>query len=476
MAVYRRHLDRLTSTDASFLQRETDSAHMHIGGLLLFAGAAPKLEELLDHIRSRLHLVPRYRQKLAFPPPGGGRPLWIDDPDFSLERHVHAMSLPAPGDDAQLLELAEQIASRPLDRHRPLWELWLVDGLGPAAPGTGERFALIAKNHHALVDGISGVDLATALLELTPEPRRPAPAGLRAWQPQPPPDALEFLAAGARDGLRSAIGIVDATARALTAPRHSATTLRDAGAGLCALLGELGSPAPRTPLNVAIGPQRRLRVVRQALNDYRTVKQAYEVTVNDIVLSVVAGAVGEWLRSRAVDTEGLELRALVPVSLRGADEHGTLGNRLALMRGPLPVGVTDPLRRLRQVSESMGTLKRSNQAVGAATLAAMNDRLPPAVLAQASRLQFSPWLFNLLVTNIPGPQVPLYLRGRRLTELIPVAFLPEHHALAVAVMSYNGRIAYGLLGDEAALPDIDVIVAGIERSLQLLLDGAGVTR
>jgi diacylglycerol O-acyltransferase len=349
-----------------------------------------------------------------------------------------------------------------------------VDGLAPAEADGGKRFALIAKNHHALVDGISGVDLATVLLEPTAERRRPAPAGLRAWRPQPPPDALELLEAGARDGLRSAIGIAGAAAKALTTPGRSAAAAMDAGAGLRALLGELVSPAPRTPLNVAIGPRRRLRVVSQRLDDYRSVKQTCGVTVNDVVLTVVAGALGDWLRARALDTEGLELRALVPVSLRGKDERGTLGNRLALIRGPLPVGVTDPLRRLRQVSEGMNALKRSNQAVGAAALAAMSDRLPPAVLAQASRLQFSPWLFNLLVTNIPGPQAPLYLHGRRLTDLIPVAFLPEGHALAIAVMSYDGQIAYGLLGDHGSLPDMDLIASGIERSLAQLLAGAGL--
>lgn len=469
----RRHLDRLTSTDASFLQRETASAHMHIGGLLLFEGPAPALGALRNHVRRRLHLVPRYRQKLVFPPRGGGRPLWIDDHEFELEWHVRQASLPAPGDEDLLTELAASIASRPLDRRRPLWELWLVDGIRPATGATVERFAMVAKHHHALVDGISGVDLATVLLDLTPEPPRPDTTGLRPWRAQRPPDSLELLCAGVRDGMRAAISLTTLTARALATPRRSATALSEAGTGLSALLAELGRPAPRTPLNVPIGPQRRLRVVSQRLDDYRAIKSSAGVSVNDVVLTVVAGAAGEWLRSRAYDTDGLELRALVPVSLRAAEERGTLGNRLALMRGPLPVGITDPVRRLRTVSRAMDGLKRSKQAVGAAALAAMSDRLPPAVLAQASRLQFSPWLFNLLVTNVPGPQVPLYIMGKRLTDLIPVAFLPAGHALAVAVMSYDGRIAYGLLGDHASLPDMDVLAGGIDQSLAQLYDAVG---
>ena len=241
-------------------------------------------------------------------------------------------------------------------------------------------------------------------------------------------------------------------------------------------LGELVwaglNPAPETPLNVPIGPHRRYAVVRQQLADYKEIKDALGGTVNDVVLTVVSGALGQWLRSRGVRTEGLEMRALVPVSVRTDEQRGTLGNQLTVMRGPLPVYIDDPVARLRFIRAAMDGLKESKQAVGAATLAAVNSLAPPTILAQASRLNFSTRLFNLLVTNIPGPQLPLYVLGRELQDLFPVAFLPENHALAIAIMSYNGGLDYGLLGDYDAMPDIDVVADGIEASLAELLAAA----
>jgi WS/DGAT/MGAT family acyltransferase len=470
--VAQQHLDRLTSTDAGFLHQESASAHMHIGGVLLFDGPAPRIEALLDHVRGRLHLLPRYRQKLAVPPGGSGRPLWVDDPNFNLEYHVRHAGLPAPGSEAQLWEMVARIASRPLDRGKPLWEFWLVEGIEPARGAAGERFAMICKNHHALVDGISGIDLATVLLDFSPEPAPVDTAELQPWQPRPQPNTLELLLASARDGAGAVAEMAARAAAALTQPGRSVGMLRDAAEGVGEIVWELLNPAPETPLNVQIGPHRRFRVVRQQLGDYKTIKDSFGATVNDVVMSVVAGALGGWLRSRGFSTEGLELRALVPVSVRTEDERGTLGNRLTLMRGPLPLYIQDPVTRLTTVSRAMGDLKRSKQAVGASTLAAVNDVAPPAVLAQASRLQFSTRLFNLLLTNVPGPQIPLYILGHQLQDLFPLAFLPQGHALAVAIMSYNGRIEYGLLADFDALPDIDVIAAGIDASLAELLDAA----
>jgi diacylglycerol O-acyltransferase / wax synthase len=229
------------------------------------------------------------------------------------------------------------------------------------------------------------------------------------------------------------------------------------------------NPAPATPLNVEIGPHRRFLGVRNELADFKAVKDAFGGTVNDVVLTVVSGALRHWLQSRGVRTEGLELRALVPVSIRARDESSTLGNRIAAMRGPLPVYVEDPVARLRTVKAAMDGLKESKQAVGAEVLASVQNFAPPTILAQASRLNFSTRLFNLIVTNIPGPQFPLYVRGRELLDVFPVAFLPRDHALAIAIMSYNGRMNFGLLADYDALPDLDVIGEGIEASLAELL-------
>jgi WS/DGAT/MGAT family acyltransferase len=459
------HLDRLTSTDASFLHQEGRSSHMHIGGVLIFEGPAPDFTDYLDHVRSRLHLVPRYRQKLAIPPLESGRPLWVDDPSFNLEYHVRHSALPAPGGEQQLYRLAGRIASQQLDRTRPLWESWMIEGLEDG------RFALIFKTHHALVDGISGVDLATVLFDLERHPK-PSQGDLSPWQPQPEPSAADLLVAGARGAVRTTVGILTRAAAAATRPADTLSVLREAAEGVGEIVWAGLNPAPRTPLNVPIGPHRRYAVARQRLADYKEIKNALGGTVNDVVLTVVSGALASWLRGRGVDTAGLEMRALVPVSVRTQDQRGSLGNQLAVMRGPLPVFIDDPVERLQFVREAMDGLKESKQAVGASTLAAVNNLAPPTVLAQASRLNFSTRLFNLIVTNVPGPQLPLYVLGRELVDLFPVAFLPEDHALAIAIMSYNGALDYGLLGDYDALADIDVVVQGLEDSLAALLEAA----
>jgi diacylglycerol O-acyltransferase / wax synthase len=459
------HGDRLTAVDASFLAQEGPTSHMHVGAVMIFEGSAPGFEELADHVRGRLHLVPRFRQKLAFPPLETGRPLWVDDPSFNLEYHVRDTALPAPGSEAQLRALAARVHSQALDRSKPLWEMWLVHGL------EADRFALITKTHHALVDGVAGVDLATVLFDLT---RAPAAVehGDAAWTPQPAPSGVQMAARG----VRGVLGLpLTATARAVGAATHPSLALhetREALEGLGEVVWAGLNPAPSTPLNVEIGPHRRLVTVRQELAALKEIKDALGGTVNDVVLTVVTGALQQWLRSRGVRTEGLELRALVPVSIRARDEHRQLGNRLAAMRAPLPVYVEDPVARLQVVRRAMDGLKESKQAVGAEVLAGMQALAPPTILAQASRLNFSTRLFNLLVTNVPGPQFPLYILGRELQDLFPVAFLPKGHALAVAVMSYDGGMDFGLLGDYDAMPDLDDFGELLAASAEELLTAA----
>jgi diacylglycerol O-acyltransferase / wax synthase len=401
---------------------------MHIGGVLLFEGPPPSFHDYLDHVRGRLHLVPRYRQKLVTPPLETGRPLWADDPDFNLEYHVRHTALPAPGSEDQLFLLAARIASQQLDRSKPLWENWLVEGLADG------RFAVISKTHHALVDGISGVDLASVIFDTEREPA-PPDTDLEPWRPEAEPSPADLVLAGARGVVTTTAELMVRTIAAATRPATSLNLLRDALEGLGELVWAGLNPAPETPLNVPIGPHRRYAVVRQQLADYKEVKDALGGTVNDVVLTVVSGALAQWLRSRGVRTEGLEMRALVPVSVRSKDQRHTLGNQLTVMRGPLPVYIEDPVARLRYVRTAMDGLKESKQAVGAATLAAVNSLAPPTILAQASRLNFSTRLFNLLVTNIPGPQMPLYVLGRRLEDLFPVAFLPENHAALAELLA-----------------------------------------
>jgi diacylglycerol O-acyltransferase / wax synthase len=456
------HLDRLTSIDASFLHNEGRSSHMHVGGLTMFEGPPPAIQDLLDSIRGRLHLVPRYRQKLAVPPLETGRPLWVDDANFNLEYHVRHTALPEPGTEEQLLRLAARIFSQRLDRAKPLWEMWMIEGL------EDNRFALITKTHHALIDGIAGVDLATVLFDLEPVPKPNAPEADEEWVAAREPSGVEMVAAGLRGIVKAGVDVAARAVSAATHPEAAISAAREAIEGVGEVAWAGLNPAPHTPLNVDIGPHRRIGVVRFELEEFKLVKDALGGTVNDVVLTVVAGALREWLHSRGVRTEGVELRGLVPVSIRGEQDRGQLGNRIAAMRGPLPVYIGDPVARLRFVKQEMDGLKDSKQALGAEVIASVNNFAPPTILAQASRINFSTRLFNLIVTNVPGPQFPLYVLGRELQDLVPIAFLPEHHALAIAIMSYNGKLNFGLLADYDGLPDLDVIEDGIKDSLEEL--------
>jgi WS/DGAT/MGAT family acyltransferase len=457
-----RHLDRLTAVDASFLHQEGPVSHMHIGALVRAGGAAPPYEEFLDSIRGRLHLVPRYRQRLVYPPAGTGRPLWADDTDFSLEYHVRHTALPGPGSDEQLQNLSARVFSQQLDRSKPLWELWLVEGLADGG------FALLSKSHHAMIDGIAGVDLGTVLFDLGPEPA-PPPTDLDPWSPDPEPNPLDLLTAGIAGMTKATAAVASRALSALTQPERTIEEAQIAAEGLGEIAWAALNPAPPSPLNVEIGPHRRFAAIACELADFKTVKNAFGGTVNDVVLAVVAGALRHWLHSRGVRTEGLELRALVPVSVRVAHEASAGGNRLAVMRGPLPVYVEDPVERLSVVREAMDDLKGSKQAVGAEVLTSVQQFAPPTLLAQASRLNFSTRLFNLLVTNIPGPQFPLYVQGQEMTSVFPIAFLPKDHALAIAIMSYNGQMNFGLLGDYDAMPDLGEFGDAIETCLAELV-------
>ncbi|MGE5282742.1 MAG: WS/DGAT/MGAT family O-acyltransferase [Chloroflexota bacterium] len=457
-------LERLTAVDASFLTNEHSASHMHIGAVLIFEGPPPKYVDFVEHVRSRLDKVPRFRQRLMVPPLEAGRPLWADDVNFNLTYHVRHTALPEPGGEQQLKRLTGRVFSQQLDRSKPLWEMWLVQGL------ERDRFAVLTKTHHAAVDGVGGVDIGTVLFDLEPIPE-PAP-NADGWVPAPEPSAAELVARGITDAMAAPIKLAERAVEAVRHPEHAAHRLGEAIEGLGEVVGAFADPAPDVPLNEKIGPHRRFTWTRSELATFKLIKDALGGTVNDVVLAVVTGALREWLHGRGVRTEGLELRALVPVSIRAEDEHGNLGNRIAAMRGPLPVYVEDPVRRLRVVSEEMEGLKRSKQALGAEVISRFNDFAPPTLLAQAARITFSTRLFNLIVTNVPGPQIPLYVLGRELDEVFPVAFLPENHALAVAIMSYNGNVGFGLLADYDSMEDVEDFAAGLDRSLAELEEAA----
>jgi diacylglycerol O-acyltransferase / wax synthase len=458
--------DRLTGLDTSFLHLERDSAHMHVAGCMVFEGEAPTYEELVEQISSRLHLVPRYRQRLAFVPLGQGRPVWVDDPHFNIAFHVRHTALPGPGGETQLKRLAGRVFSQALDRSRPLWEIWLVEGLSDG------RFALLSKTHHALVDGVSGVDIATVLFDTSPDPMPVAPSD-HEWVARPLPSGVQLLADALRERTTVPSEIVRGLRATLRGPRHVAARLGRTLGGVSAMARAGLQAAPPSPLNVRIGPHRRFTWVRGDLQQFKAIKNALGGTVNDVVLAVVAGALGRYLRMHGEATDELVLRAMVPISIRADVERGALGNRVAAMWAPLPLGVTDPVERLLTISRNMDGIKESGQAVGAQVLTELTGFAPPTIMAQAARLQARQRLFNLVVTNVPGPQFPLYMLGRELDAMFPMVPLAENQALGIAIMSYDGQLDFGLNADYDAMPDLEALADELRASIEELAAAAG---
>jgi diacylglycerol O-acyltransferase / wax synthase len=459
--------DRLTALDTSFLHLEDDAAHMHVASVMLFDGDPPPHDELIAAIESRLHLVPRYRQKLAFVPFGQGRPRWVDDPHLNLSYHVRKTALPAPGSEEQLRALAGRVLAQQLDRDKPLWEIWVVEGV------EGGCFALVCKTHHALVDGISGVDIVTVLFDLSPEPSEPAEPERR-WLPAPTPSRTQLLSEALLERATVPTEIARSVRAIFRAPRQIAEGLRDSLVGVGAMAWAGMNPAPPSPYNCSIGPHRRFTWVRTELGDVKAIKNSLGGTVNDVVLATVSGALGRHLHRRGETLSGRELKAMVPVSVRAEEDRGALGNQVAAMMAPLPVWCEDPARRLEIVNESMAGLKDSGQAVGAQVLTQLSGFAPPTIMTQASRLMARQRMFNVVVTNVPGPQMPLYLMGHELRELFPMVPLARNQALGVAIMSYNGKMNFGLVGDYDAMHDLDDLADDFQASLAELADVAGV--
>ncbi len=457
-------MDRLTSIDASFLAQEREGSHMHIGAVLLFDGDAPGRQELADHIESRLHLVPRYRHKLSFPRFEMGRPLWVDDPAFNLGYHVRHTALPSPGSVEQLRLLVSRIFSQRLDRSKPLWEMWLVEGYEGG-------FAIVNKTHHALVDGVSGADLTTVLFDLSREGTEVA-APERRWMPSPEPSDTEVVVKGATDLAGTPLSLARRAVGAVTSPGVTVERAREAAAGVGEVLWGTLNSAPQTPLNGPIGPHRRVSWVRMPLRELKEIKNVLGGTVNDVFLATVTGALHKWLRTRGIRTEGLEIRSAVPVSVRAEGDNSGLGNQITVMVGRLPTYVADPTERLRVVTESMKDLKESKQALGAQAIIGIEDFAPPTIFARASRLHFSNRAYNLLTTNVPGPQLPLYLLGREMSEFIPVAFLAPGQRLAIACISYNGCVALSLMGDYDGMPDLEDLADYVTEEVAALREAA----
>jgi diacylglycerol O-acyltransferase len=410
---------------------------VHTGGIALLEGPPPPYEEVLERIRARLHRVPRYRRRLATPPLGFGDPRWVDDPAFNLRYHVRHTGLPAPGDAAKLNALAARVFSQQLDRSKPLWELWIVEHL------EGGGWALVSKTGLELVADAADADLMATVFDTSPDVKDPPP---QHWEPGPAPTPAQLAAAAVNEALRPA-GALERARRAVEA----------AGELVRASL----SSAADSPLNVRTGPHRRMAVVDARLDDFRAVKDAFGGTVNDAVLAVVAGALRRWLHDRGQRTEGVAVTAGVPMSVTG--------DRLVQVECPLPIDVPDPIQRLRAIADHMRALAESRGALGAGLIGAAEDFAPPTILARAARVSLATGSSNLLVTNVPGPQATLYCCGRRLERTFPIPALPSGHALAVAVLSYDGGMDFGILGDYDAVPDLDAVALGIADALAELL-------
>jgi diacylglycerol O-acyltransferase / wax synthase len=457
--------ERLSPVDVAFLHFEESTTHMHVGAVGIFETPESGFDydTLTMLIRERMALVPRYRQKVRGVPGNIAAPVWVDDTRFDMSYHVRRSALPRPGSDQQLRELVARLMSRPLDRSRPLWEMYLVEGL------SGGRFAIITKTHHAVVDGIGTVDLGAVILDPTPEPRE---TPKEPWRPAPEPSRFDLLAGAVTDMVARPSQIVDTVRAGITDIQNTVEKVALTALGAVSIARTAARSAPGSPLNVQIGSQRRYATLRTDLDDYRRVRKAFGGTVNDVVLATVAGGLRSWLLTRGEQPGWTEaVRALVPVSVRAPQAAERLGNKITPIFVELPIGEPDPLVRLRKISCVTQELKESGQAIGASRLVALSGFAPPTLHALAARLAngFSRRLFNLVISNVPGPQTPLYAAGARLIEAYPVVPLAKGQAVSIGLTSYDGSVCYGLNADRDAMPDLEVLAEALEDSLRELV-------
>jgi WS/DGAT/MGAT family acyltransferase len=451
--------DRLSGSDMSNLNAERGPIHVHVGATILVEGAAPAYEDLIAHVEHRLNLVPRFRQKIVRIPLGIENPVWGDDTSFDVRRHVRHVSVPRPGRLDQLRDLVGRIMSEPLDMERPLWQLYMIEGLG------GGRHAYVSKTHHALVDGVAAVDVGTILLDPSPKgtqlqlPEKP-------WDPDEPSPSM-LVRRAASDRVRKPLAAAGrATRNTIRMPVKTATRVlktAEAFTGLAA-----GGPAcPKSPFNVRIG---RDRLISWHKTDLDRLKRARDVvegsTVNDVILSVVAGALRSFLERRGDEVPDY-LVALVPVSIRRPDEKGDLGNRISTIMVKLPLSEPDPRKRLETLRDETARLKESDNARAASLLIEATGWAPPTLNRLLASAMARPLIFNLAVSNVPGPQQPLYLLGRRLQAIYPfVPLSPQNHALTIGMVSYDGNVFFGLVGDRDVVPDLDELADDIRRALR----------
>jgi WS/DGAT/MGAT family acyltransferase len=467
------HAERLSALDTSFLTLEDENAHMHIGAVALF-DAAPlagpsggiDIDRVYRLMEIGLHRIPRYRQRIAYMPLLR-HPIWIDDDRFNLAYHVRHTHLPAPGDERQLKRLAGRIMSQALDRGKPLWEMWVVEGV------EGNRVALITKAHHCMIDGVGSVELTGSIMRPTPDPdprlNDPAPR----WMPRPAPGAGRLLGSEVARHAGDVLGTVRRAREAIMDPRAAVRALLETTRSIGEALGAGMRPASPTPLNVEIGPHRRFDWTSIDLATVKHIRSRFGGTVNDVVLAIVAGALRRFLRRRSVAVDGLDFRAMVPVNVRARAEQGHMGNRVAMMVARLPLDEQDPQARLTRVTQETTGLKRSHQAEGVQAIEELSDHTFTTLFTLFARVAASSRPFNLVVTNVPGPPFPAYVLGARMNACYPLVPLYQNQALGIALFSYDGRLWWGFNADWDALPDLHDIVEAIDTEIAAFVRLAG---
>jgi WS/DGAT/MGAT family acyltransferase len=456
-------MDWMSPMDASFLHIEGPNNPMHIGGVSIFEGPAPPFERLQEMVASKLGLVPRYRQKVRFVPLDLGRPVWVEDPHFNLSYHLRHSALPSPGTEEVLRKTAARIFAQHLDRRKPLWEIWMVEGLSE------NRWALLSKVHHCMVDGVSATDLMTVMFEDVPPeaPQRP-------WAPGPEPSGAELLLRTLR---RQATSPTEQLRMVRAAVRRPLQSLAQAGELLRGMSSAAGllRPMGSSSLTGPVGPHRTWSTAYVHLSDVKAIRASFGGTVNDVVLAIVSGGLRGLLSSRGEEVEGRTVRALVPVSVRRPGERGVYNNRVSGMFAELPVGIADPVARLQTVRRQMDGLKQANQAVAGDVLTSLSGFAPPLLLALGGRLAArSPSLgVQTGVTNVPGPQQPLHTLGRRLLESFPFVPVIGHVRISIAIFSYDGGLYFGVTGDYDSSSDVGILTAGVESAAEELLELGG---
>ncbi|HEY6653188.1 MAG TPA: wax ester/triacylglycerol synthase family O-acyltransferase [Solirubrobacterales bacterium] len=448
----------MSPQDAMFLHVENDVTPMHIGGVSIFEGPPPPFEELRAMVESKLDLTPRYRQKVRFVPLGMGEPVWVDDPHFNIDYHLRHSAVPAPGTETQLRAMAARVFSQHLDRSKPLWEIWMVQGLDE------DRWALLSKVHHCMVDGVAATDMMSLMFG-----ERPEATNGEVWHPDPEPTDIDLIAYSARHRVR------DPAAQVRFALRAPSEVLRTVGDAARALAAAAPSMRPGTSsLTGPIGPHRVWSWAKVSLTSVKEVRSALGGTVNDVVLTLITNGYRELLRGRGEPISSTTVvRTMVPVSVRKPGESGDYNNRVSAVFARLPVGIENPIERLHDIRSQMDGIKSSKQAVAGDALAQLSGFAPPMLLALGSRLATRSARLNMdtATTNVPGPQLPLYTLDRRLLASYPYVPIVGTIRIVVAIFSYDGQLYFGVTGDRDHAPDVDTLTAGIEADIESLLKG-----